>query len=64
MNLLSCHGFMKNNDSVVIIKLPNRMFEYYLNKGFIIFDFDKNNLERFPSEIKDWIGAEVTYNSD
>ena len=27
MNLLSCHGFLRNNDSLVIIKFPNRMFE-------------------------------------
>ena len=64
MNLLSCHGFLKNNDSVVILKCPNRMFEYYFNKGFIIFDCDKNSLEELPSEIKDRIGAEVTDNSD
>ena len=57
MNVLSCHGFLKNNDSVVILKCPNRMFEYYFNKGFIIFDCDKNNLERLPSEIKDRVGA-------
>ena len=37
MNFLSCHGFLKNNDSVVILKSPNGIFEYYLNKGFIIF---------------------------
>ena len=40
------------------------MFEFYFNKGFIIFDCDKNNLERLPYEIKDRIGAEVTDNSD
>ena len=27
MNLMSCHGFLKNKDSVVIIKYPNSMFE-------------------------------------
>ena len=27
MNLFSCQGFLKNNDSVVILKCPNRMFE-------------------------------------
>ena len=27
MNLLSCHGFLKNNDYVVILKCPNRMLE-------------------------------------
>ena len=25
LNMLSCHGFLKNNDSVVILKCPNRM---------------------------------------
>ena len=64
MNLLSCREFLKNNDYVVILKCPNNVFEYYLNKGFIIFIMIKKNLERLPSEIKDRIGAEVTYNSD
>ena len=55
---------MKNNDSVVTIKYPNRIFEYYLNKVFIIFACDKNNLEKLPSGIKDRIGAEGTDNSE
>ena len=64
MNLLSCQGFLKNNESVAILKFPNRMFEYYFNKGFIIFDCDENNLKIPPSELKDRIGAEVAINSD
>ena len=64
MNLLSCRGFLKNNDYVVILKCRNRMFEYYLNKGFIIFDCNRNILEKLPSEIKHRIGAEVTDNLD
>ena len=35
LNLLSCQGFLKNNEYVVILKFPHRMFEYYFNKGFI-----------------------------
>ena len=64
MNFLSCQGFFKNNDSIVLIKCPNRMFEYYFNKGFIIFDCDEKTLKRLPSEVKDRVGAEVTVNSD
>ena len=30
MNLMSCHGFWVNKDSFVILKIPKRMFEYYL----------------------------------
>ena len=40
------------------------MFEYYFNKGFIIFDCGENNLNRILSEVKNRVGAEVTVNSD
>ena len=40
LKLLSCHGFSKNNESVVILKCPIRMSEYYFNKGFVIFECD------------------------
>ena len=35
MNMLSCQGFINNNKSIVILKFPNRMSQYYFNKGFI-----------------------------
>ena len=35
LNMLSCHGFLKNSYYIVILKCPNRMSEYYFNKGFI-----------------------------
>ena len=38
INFLSCNGFLKNNDSVVLPKFSDRIFEYYFIKGFIIFD--------------------------
>ena len=43
LSLLSCHGFSKNNESVVILKCPNRMSEYYFHKGFVIFECDEEN---------------------
>ena len=63
LNLLPCQGFFKNNESVVIIKFPHRMFEYYFNKVFIIFNCNENNLKRLPSLVKDRVGTEVTVNS-
>ena len=63
-NLMSCHGFLKNKDSVVILKFPNRMFEYYFSKVFTYFDCNKINFEKLPSEVKDRIYAELTDNSD
>ena len=55
--LFSCHGFLKNNDSVVILKCPNRMSEYYFNKGFFIFEYDEDHLKELPSDIKDLVGS-------
>ena len=41
MNMLSCQGFTNNNESIVILKCPNRMSQYYFNKGFIQLQCDK-----------------------
>ena len=38
MNFMSCHGFLKNINSVVILKCPKRMLEYYLSKRFTILE--------------------------
>ena len=43
LNFLSCHDFPKNSESVVILKCPHRMSEYYFNKGFIIFECHEVN---------------------
>ena len=56
LNLLSCQGFSRNNDSVVILKCPHRVF--------IVFDFDEVNLKRLPSQVKYRVGAELTINSE
>ena len=64
MNLLSCQGFPKNSESVVILKCPHRISEYYFNKGFIIFDCDEVNLKILPYQVKYRVGAEVSVNSD
>ena len=45
LNLLSCHGFLKKNESIVILKCPNRISEYYFNKGFVIYECDEENVE-------------------
>ena len=41
LKLLFFQGFLKKNESVVILKFPHRMFKYYFNKGLIILDCDE-----------------------
>ena len=52
MNMLSCQGFIKNNDSIVILKCTNRMSQYYFNKGFIQLTCHEDNLKQFPKRPK------------
>ena len=55
LNLLSCHEFLKNNDSVVIVKCPKRISEYYFNKGFVILEFDEDHLKTsFKGQTQSW----------
>ena len=64
MKLMSCRGFLKNINSVVILKCPNGMLEYYLSKGSNFLECNTNNLAKLIIEVKQRIHAEETYNSD
>ena len=64
MNLMSCHGFLKNINSVVILKFPKRMLEYYFSKGFAILECNDNNLAKLRNKVKQIINVEETENSD
>ena len=43
LNMLSCHIFLNNNESIVILKCRNSMSEYYFNKGFIELTCDEDS---------------------
>ena len=47
LNMLSCHGFLNNNESIVILKSPNSMSEYYFNKGLVRLTCDEDHLKNF-----------------
>ena len=64
MNLMSCHGFLKNINYVVILKFPKRMLEYYLSKGFTILECNDNNLAKLTNDVKQITHTEETDNSE
>ena len=64
MNMLSCHGFINNNDSIVILKFTNRMSQYYFNKGFTELKCDEDNLKKIPENVKERVGAVLEENTD
>ena len=51
MNMLSCHGFINNNNSIVILKCPNRMSQYYFNKGFTQLKCDEDHLKKILENV-------------
>ena len=57
MKLLSCHGLLKNINSVVILKCPKSMLEYYFSKVFTILEWNDINLEKLPNDVKQIIHA-------
>ena len=63
INLMFCHGFLRSINSVVILKFPKKMLEYYFSKGFAILEYNYNNLEKIPNDIKQRIHAEETDSS-
>ena len=62
--MLSCHGFLNNNESIVIPKCPNWMPEYYFNKGFIQLTCDEDHWNKPPKLVQQRVGAELKVNSD
>ena len=64
MNLMSCHGFLKDINYVVILKCPKRMLEYYFLKGFSVLERNDNNLAKLLNEVLQRINAEETDHSD
>ena len=63
MNILSCQGFINKNDSIVILKCPNRMSQYYFIKGFTQLKCDEDNLKRIPELVKERVGAVLKENT-
>ena len=57
---MSYHGFLRNINSVVVLKCPKRVLEYYFSKGFSIFEFNVNHLKKRTNEVKQIIHAEET----
>ena len=64
MNMLSCKGFINNNESIVILKCSNIMSQYYFNKGFTQLKCDEDHLKKIPENVKERVGAVLEKNID
>ena len=57
MNLISCHGFMKNKNSTVVLVCLYQLVNYHLLKGFVIIEYNSKHLISVPNEVKQRIHA-------
>ena len=55
---MSCYGFLREKNPVVILKFTKRLFEYYFSKGFTYFDCIIINLKKLQTEVRVTIHAE------
>ena len=55
MNLISCHGFMKNTNSTVILVCRSWLVNYYIKRGFVIIEHNSKHLISVPNEVKQCI---------
>ena len=62
LNMLSFHGFLNNNEYIVILKCPNRMSEYYFNKGLIQLTCDEDHKKNsFMGQKQSWCRSESEF---
>ena len=64
IKLLLFRGFTKNIKSIVILKCPKMMLEYYFSKGFGILKRNSNHLKKIPNLEKQIIQAGEAHDSD
>ena len=64
IKLLSCHGFTKNIESILLLKCPKIILEYYSSKGFGILECNSNHLKKVLNLVKQRINAEETHDSN
>ena len=52
MNLISCHGFIKNTNLTVILGCCYWLVNHYLEKGLFILEHNPNHLISVPNYLK------------
>ena len=64
MNLISCHGFGKDENLTVVLLCRTWFVGYQLEKWFIILEHNSKNLGSLPNEVKQIIHAIYIGGSD
>ena len=64
MNLISCHGFIKDTNSTVVILYRTPLVEYYLAKVFVILEHNSTELSIVPNEVKQIMHAIDMHDSE
>ena len=58
MNIMSCHGFTKDNNTTVILTCRSKLVSYHLSKEFLIPENNSDALIDVPKRVNQQISAE------
>lgn len=64
MNIMSCCGFSKKENKIVILMFRIKLVSYYLSKGFLIIDPKSDALDNVPLKFKQQIHTIDKYGTD
>ena len=64
MNIMSCCGFVKEENKIVILMFRVKLVSYYLSKGFLIIDPKSDALDNVPLKFKQQIHTIDKYGTD
>ena len=61
INIISCHGFVNDKRSSLILSCRKKLVDYYLSKGFVLHNNIPRALNNVPQRVKHIINAEDMY---
>ena len=64
MSIISCHGFVNNIKSGVILSCRRILVNYYLSKYFAILETKSSALSNAPLRLNQMINSELTNKND
>ena len=53
MNIMSCHGFVNNTKSAVILSYYIKLIDYYLSKDLVLNENNSISLNNMPKRVKE-----------
>ena len=61
---MSCHGFLNDENSTVILSCCIKLVDYYLSKGFLVIEKKSSAFNDVPLQVKQTVNKENLHEND